>query len=200
MSAPPILPDMWSASYVSYWFPRQAGDEMTSGHVWFDYPGERFRIDGLFNPWDEAATGHRLWMSEIGWPGQGTTFKLTVPYPGGPQGHAAGDPAWRSEPLAASLLPQRVLAERNAQRVDTPLVLGEAAHAWRFERPGAKGPATYVWSADERRLLRMVTGDPQRRASIRDFFNFSAATLAPSIFELPPACRAAGSSDLEQAP
>ncbi len=79
-------------------------------------------------------------------------------------------------------------------------MLGESAQAWRFERPGGKGPATYVFSQDGQRLLRMVTGEERQRASIRDFFNFSAAALAPSIFELPPACRAATPSDREQAP
>jgi len=34
---PPLLPDQWSSSYISYWMPMQPNDDITSGYCWFDY-------------------------------------------------------------------------------------------------------------------------------------------------------------------
>ena len=65
LPAPPLLPeDQWSGSFVSYWEPMLPGDAITSGTAWFDYKRGVFRIDGLINPWDEASTGVRQWVSE----------------------------------------------------------------------------------------------------------------------------------------
>ncbi|MGU7811682.1 violacein biosynthesis enzyme VioE [Burkholderia sp. AW49-1] len=55
-------------------------DQITSGYCWFDYARNICRIDGLFNPWSEKDTGHRLWMSEIGDAGLGQSHKKKVAY------------------------------------------------------------------------------------------------------------------------
>jgi anthraniloyl-CoA monooxygenase len=195
-ATPPAFPDTWSASYVSYWFPAAPDDQITSGNVWFDYPGQRFRIDGLFNPWDEQTTGHRLWMSETGFADIGQTCKLTMAYHLSPLGYRPAEPAWHVEPLPRELVPQHVLAECGAHLFETVSVLGVEAEAWRFERPGGQGLVTYVFEGGTSRLLRMITGDSMVRASIRDFFNFSGAPLAPALFE--PALAALGRSSARQ--
>nr|AFT64187.1 hypothetical protein PTD2_19497 [gamma proteobacterium D250] len=60
---------------------------------------------------------------------------------------------------------------------------GQDAEVWTFERPEGKGPATYYFASGTNQLLRMVTGDPNTMASIRDFPNFNTRKIDPEVFK-----------------
>jgi anthraniloyl-CoA monooxygenase len=74
----------------------------------------------------------------------------------------------------------------NAEFIGTFAVLGYQADAWTFQRTGGKGPATYYFISGTNHLIRMVTGDPNVLASIRDFPNFNTLTIADDIFKITP--------------
>lgn len=184
-AAPPLLPMQWSSAYISYWSPMQQDDELTSGYCWFDYARNICRIDGLFNPWSEQDTGHRLWMSEIGDVRRGQSRKQKVAY--ARQTSAAGttlrDTALDDEltPFHALFLPQAILRDGDARHDGCHTVLGQLADAWVLERPD-RVPSAFYFQAGTDRLLRMVTGNDPRHRSVRDFPNFFAGDIADSVF------------------
>ncbi|TQF71221.1 violacein biosynthesis enzyme VioE [Pseudoalteromonas luteoviolacea] len=187
---PPILPLQWNSSYISYWSPMQPEEHITSGYCWFDYGKNVCRIDGLFNPWSEEKTGHRLWMSEIMYPGTNESFKSKVAYS---REHMDKQSEFSEEvlndeidPCHELILMQDVLQKCNAQYQGTCEVLGFTADIWHFQRPNSKGPATYYLKAGTNELLRMVTGDPNVLASVRDFPNFNTREIDPDIFKHNP--------------
>ncbi|KID57463.1 violacein biosynthesis protein VioE [Pseudoalteromonas luteoviolacea] len=186
----PKLPAQWSTSYISYWQPMQPDDHITSGYCWFDYTRNVCRIDGLFNPWSEEKTGHRLWMSEIMYPATNESFKSKVAYS---REHMDKQSTFTEQvlndevdPCHELILMQDVLELCDAQFQGTCEVLGFEADIWHFQRPNGKGPATYYFKADTNQLLRMVTGDPQKMASVRDFPNFNTREIDPDIFQHVP--------------
>ncbi|WP_444944178.1 violacein biosynthesis enzyme VioE [Microbulbifer sp. ZKSA006] len=184
---PPKLPAQWSSSYISYWQPMQATDHITSGYCWFDYERNVCRIDGLFNPWSETETGHRLWMSEVMQPNSCESFKAKIAYA---REHMDRTSQFEAvvldnevDPCHNLILMQDVLEECDARFVGRQEVLGQDAEAWTFERPEGKGPATYYFASGTNQLLRMVTGDPNTMASIRDFPNFNTRKIDPEVFK-----------------
>jgi violacein biosynthesis enzyme VioE len=189
-AAPPLLPAQWSSAYVSYWTPMRQDDQLTSGYCWFDYERDICRIDGLFNPWSEQDSGHRLWMSEIGDAGRARTRKQKVAY--------ARERLGVGEELAERVLddevgafpglflPRAILRDGKARHDGRRTVLGRAADAWIVELPG-KAAAAYYLEAGGNRLLRMVTGNDGQHQSVRDFPNFSSAAIPASVFEPSPA-------------
>ena len=189
LDQPPLLPAQWFASYVSYWQPMAPGDEITSGSCWFDYGRKAFRIDRLFNPWDKS-TGYRLWMSEIGFYGEGKTRK----YRRCIIGHAGSMPRSRSASPAQSTWWRRITdslyhATRSAFRGDAVRIENHLGPRWRWLVLPAAGGARSCHihlQAGTHRLLRMVTGDPTVRASIRDFPIFRDDDLPQWVFD-PPA-------------
>ncbi|AMC36546.1 violacein biosynthesis enzyme VioE [Janthinobacterium sp. B9-8] len=182
---PPRLPEQWSSSYISYWQPMQKEDQITSGICWFDYEQNRCRIDGLFNPWSEEKTGHRLWMSEIVTAGEGKTKKSKIAYcRESPLGEGEYEAVVLDDDLESChevLLTQDVLLQYQASYVGSQHLLGRETEAWTFTKPG-KGPSTYYFVKGTNQLLRMVTGDPAVHASIRDFPNFTTHTIPAEIF------------------
>ncbi|NRR29325.1 violacein biosynthesis enzyme VioE [Oxalobacteraceae bacterium] len=184
-ATPPLLPMQWSSAYISYWSPMHEDDELTSGFCWFDYARNICRIDGLFNPWSERETGHRLWMSEIGDVRHGLSRKQKVAYAS--QATLAGvtlrETALEDEltPFHALFLPQTILRDGEARHDGRHTVLGQLADAWVLKRP-LKAPALFYLQAGSNRLLRMVTGDDPHHRSVRDFPNFAAGDIADSIF------------------
>lgn len=185
LPAPPLLPMQWSSAYVSYWTPMRQDDQLTSGYCWFDYTRDICRIDGLFNPWSEQDTGHRLWMSEIGDAGCASTRKQKVAYAREKQ--ATGEQLYERvledevTPFPALFLPQAVLRDGEARHGGIHKVLGRDADAWIVERPG-KAAALYYLEAGSNRLLRMVTGNDAEHQSVRDFPNFAADPIPESLF------------------
>ena len=183
---PPLLPAQWSSSYISYWQPMQKEDHITSGVCWFDYEQNRCRIDGLFNPWSEQETGHRLWMSEIVSAGEGKTKKSKIAYyressaqnQGEYEAVALDDDL---EPCHEVLLTQDILLQYQASYAGSQRLLGRETDAWTLNKPG-KGPCTYYFIKGTNQLIRMVTGDPQVRASVRDFPNFTSNAIPAEIF------------------
>ncbi|MET3131110.1 violacein biosynthesis enzyme VioE [Oxalobacteraceae bacterium GrIS 1.11] len=186
-AAPPMLPLQWSSAYVSYWSPMQQEDQLTSGYCWFDYARNICRIDGLFNPWSEKDTGHRLWMSEIGDARRGQSRKQKVAYASeaAPAGAELRETALADEltPFQALFLPQAILLDGNARHDGRHTVLGQPADAWVVERPG-KAPSVFYLQAGGNALLRMVTGNEAQHQSVRDFPNFCVGEIADSVFML----------------
>ncbi|OHU86544.1 MULTISPECIES: violacein biosynthesis enzyme VioE [Pseudoalteromonas] len=185
---PPRLPNKWSSSYISYWQPMLPEDDITSGYCWFDYTKNVCRIDGLFNPWSEAQKGHRLWMSEIMYPSSNESFKAKVAYT---RAHTNMPSEFIESVLNDEvdachelILTQDVLIQCNAQFIGLHDVLGQSAEAWTFERPHGKGPATYYFATGTNQLLRMITGDPNVHASVRDFPNFNTLDIPASTFDV----------------
>ncbi|NHZ81403.1 violacein biosynthesis enzyme VioE [Massilia sp. CCM 8695] len=184
-ATPPLLPMQWSSAYISYWLPMQQEDEVTSGYCWFDYARNICRIDGLFNPWSEQETGHRLWMSEIGDAGRQRSRKQKVAY--AREASASGvelrDTVLADEvtPFQALFLPQAILVDGAARHDGRHTVLGQAADAWVVERPG-KARSVFYLQAGGNGLLRMVTGNDAQHQSVRDFPNFVAGDIADSVF------------------
>lgn len=186
-ATPPLLPLQWSSAYVSYWTPMQEDDQITSGYCWFDYGRNICRIDGLFNPWSEKETGHRLWMSEIGDARREQSRKQKVAY--AREAAGAGSELYETAlpdevtPFHELFLPQAILVDGEARHDGRHTVLGQEADAWVLERPG-KAPAVFYLQAGGNHLLRMVTGNDAQHQSVRDFPNFLAGEIADSIFKL----------------
>lgn len=182
---PPRLPEQWSSSYISYWQPMQQEDQITSGICWFDYGQNRCRIDGLFNPWSEVKTGHRLWMSEIVTADEGKTKKSKIAYYREPaHGETKYDAVVLDDDEAAChevLLKQDILLQYQASYAGSHHLLGRETDAWTFTKPG-KGPSTYYFVKGTNQLIRMVTGDPKVHASVRDFPNFTTNAIPDEIF------------------
>ncbi len=184
-TAPPLLPLQWSSAYISYWLPMQQEDQVTSGYCWFDYARNICRIDGLFNPWSEKETGHRLWMSEIGDARLGQSRKQKVAY--AREAEQAGVKLYEAAladevtPFHELFLPQAILLDGNARHDGRHTVLGQPADAWVLERPG-KAASVFYLQAGSNRLLRMVTGNDAQHLSVRDFPNFFAGDIADSVF------------------
>lgn len=183
---PPMLPTQWSTSYISYWQPMLEQDQMTSGYCWFDYSCNVCRIDGLFNPWPEKETGHRLWMSEIFTPGNGQTRKSKVAYTKEEKNEQS---TYQAIPLKDDVdacdevfLTQDILIKNNATYAGSYTIFGLKTDAWTFNRQG-KGSSTYYFKQGTNHLIRMVTGDPLKHASVRDFPNFNTHIIPDSIFE-----------------
>lgn len=185
--APPMLPAQWSSSYISYWQPMKPEEHITSGYCWFDYSRNMCRIDGLFNPWSERETGHRLWMSEVMNPQTGESYKSKIAYS---RENMEQVSEFSSELLTTEtdachelILEQDALHRYNAEFIGTSEILGQQADGWQFQRPNGKGPATYFFVSGTEKLIRMVTGDPKVLASIRDFPNFSQSHIKTEIFD-----------------
>lgn len=183
---PPMLPERWSTSYISYWQPMLEEDQITSGYCWFDYSRNVCRIDGLFNPWSEEETGHKLWMSEIFTPSEGQTHKTKIAYT---REETNEQSSYQAIPLKDDvdachelLLTQDILIKNNATYAGSHTILGQKTDAWTFTRPG-KGPSTYYFKQGTNHLVRMVTGDPNKHASVRDFPNFDTQIISDRIFE-----------------
>jgi anthraniloyl-CoA monooxygenase len=176
---PPSFPTSWTASYVSYWQPALPDDLITSGTVWFDYDRDAFRIDGLFNPWSETEHGYRLWLSEVNRYGARTALLREVRYT------HEGD-SYRAQrvdteaPSQGCLVPRTVLRDRGARVVEAATLLGFTCVGWDFvdER---RRPVRY-YMAENARLVRMVTGNPGGRASVRDFPTWSSAPIPNDVF------------------
>ncbi len=180
---PPNFPDRWSSSYISYWQPMLEEDQITSGYCWFDYNRNVCRIDGLFNPWSERKTGHRLWMSEIVKANAGLTRKSKIAYSREKYSSYQAVPLKDDvEACHKLLLQQNVLTQNNATYVGSFSILGLETVAWTFTPPG-KAPSTYYFQQGTNHLIRMVTGDPNYHASVRDFPNFNTLIIPDSIFE-----------------
>ncbi|MBU2971621.1 violacein biosynthesis enzyme VioE [Pseudoalteromonas sp. C2R02] len=186
----PLLPEQWSSSYISYWIPMQPDDDITSGYCWFDYKKNVCRIDGLFNPWSEKKTGHRLWMSEIMYPCTDESFKSKVSYTRDDMTKTSEFEAAvlndEIDPCHELILSQDVLITCNAQYIGTSNILGHEVDEWFFQRPNGKGPATYYFISDTNHLVRMITGDPKVQASVRDFPNFNTYKIGQKIFQPEP--------------
>lgn len=184
---PPMLPIQWSTSYVSYWQPMLESDRMTSGYCWFDYRRNVCRIDGLFNPWAEKETGYSLWMSEIFTPEEGQTHKAKIAYTksGGKE-----QTTYQAIPLNDDvdschelLLTQDILIRYNAIYAGSHTILAMQTDAWTFTRH-LKGQSTYYFQQGTNHLVRMVTGDPNKHASVRDFLNFDTHIIPEHIFSI----------------
>lgn len=182
---PPMLPDQWNTSYISYWQPMLEEDQITSGYCWFDYNRNVCRIDGLFNPWSEKETGHRLWMSEIVTPSEGKTRKTKIAYT---RKNVSVQSAYQAILLKDDidecyqvLVTQDILIQNSATYAGSHLILGLKTDAWTFIQPG-KGPSTYYFKQGTNHLIRMVTGDPNEHASVRDFPNFNTQVIPDNIF------------------
>ena len=182
---PPMLPEQWSTSYISYWQPMLKEDQITSGYCWFDYNQNLCRIDGLFNPWSEEENGHRLWMSEIFTPGKGETRKNKIAY----TREANEQNTYQAitleddvDPCHELLLTQDILIRHNASYAGSHTILGQKTDAWTFTRPG-KGVSTYYFKQGTNHLIRMVTGDPNKHASVRDFPNLNTQVISDNVFE-----------------
>ncbi|MDQ1829182.1 violacein biosynthesis enzyme VioE [Massilia scottii] len=184
-ATPPLLPLQWSSAYISYWSPMREDDQVTSGYCWFDYARDICRIDGLFNPWPEKETGHRLWMSELGDARRGQSRKQKVAYAreAEPAGVKLYERALADEltPFHELFLPQAILIDGDARHDGRHTVLGQAADAWVLERPG-KAASVFYLQAGGNHLLRMVTGNDAQHQSVRDFPNFVAGNIAASVF------------------
>lgn len=184
---PPLLPIQWSSAYISYWSPMQQDDQITSGYCWFDYARNICRIDGLFNPWSEKDTGHRLWMSEIGDAEFSQSHKQKIAY--SREATAVGihlcELALPDEisPFHELFLPRSVLLRGNARHDGCHTVLGQLADAWTIERPH-KASSTFYLKAGTNLLLRMVTGNEKQHVSVRDFPNLFAGDIPDSVFAL----------------
>lgn len=184
-ATPPLLPPQWSSAYISYWLPMREDDQITSGYCWFDYDRNICRIDGLFNPWSERETGHRLWMSEIGDAGRAQSRKQKVAY----AREAVADGVRLYEtvlpetvtPFQQLFLPQTVLLDGGARHDGRHAVLGQSADAWVVEQAG-QAPSVFYLQAGGNRLLRMVTGKDAQHLSVRDFPNFLAGAIPDSVF------------------
>lgn len=188
-ATPPLLPQQWSSAYISYWLPMREEDQITSGYCWFDYGRKICRIDGLFNPWSERDTGHRLWMSEIGDAGRGLSRKQKVAY--ARETVATGVRLYETAlpdtatPFEELFLPQAILLDGAARHDGRHTVLGQAADAWVVEQAGM-APSVFYLQAGGNRLLRMVTGKDAQHLSVRDFPNFFAGDIPDSVFMVPP--------------
>ncbi|MBE0365528.1 hypothetical protein PULV_b0117 [Pseudoalteromonas ulvae UL12] len=184
---PPLLPEQWSSSYISYWMPMQPDDDITSGYCWFDYTKNVCRIDGIFNPWSEIKMGNRLWMSEIMHPNTDESFKSKVAYTRDDMKSTSEFSAQvltdEIDPCHELILTQDVLITCNAQYMGIETVLGHQAEKWCFQRPDNKGPATYYFIKETNHLVRMITGDPNICASVRDFPNFNTFKIDKEIFK-----------------
>ncbi len=187
---PPLLPAQWSSSYISYWLPMQPDEDITSGYCWFNYKNNVCRIDGLFNPWSEKETGHRLWMSEIMYPSTNESFKSKVSYTREDMNKTSEFEAAvlddKIDPCHELILTQDVLITCKAEYVGTSKILGHDVDEWFFQRPNGKGPATYYFICDTNHLVRMITGDPKVMASVRDFPNFNTYKIDEEIFKPKP--------------
>lgn len=188
---PPRLPNQWSTSFVSYWQPMLEDDQMTSGYCWFDHIKQICRIDGLFNPWSEKETGHRLWMSEIGNASMGKTIKYKVAYTREGLTQEKGG-SYFAKPLPdgvdefnALFITQDALIDNEANFGGYSTVLGVEVEAWSFMMQG-KGKITLYFMRDTNHLVRMITGDPEVHASVRDFPNFNTQDIPSIIFNQGP--------------
>ncbi|MBD2501641.1 violacein biosynthesis enzyme VioE [Anabaena azotica] len=186
LDTPPMLPDQWSTSYISYWQPMLEEDQITSGYCWFDYRRNVCRIDGLFNPWSEKETGHRLWMSEIFIPGERQRYKTKITYT---REDINKQSIYQAIPLKDDvdicyevLITQDILIQNNATYAGSHIILGMKTDAWTFTRQG-KFPLTYYFKQGTNHLIRMMTGDPNKHASVRDFPNFNTHIIPANIFE-----------------
>jgi violacein biosynthesis enzyme VioE len=184
---PPMLPVQWSTSYVSYWQPMLEKDRMTSGYCWFDYSRNVCRIDGLFNPWSEKETGYSLWMSEIFTPGEGQTRKAKIAYT---KEGSSEQSTYQATPLKDDvdechelLLTQDILIRNNATYAGSHTILAMETDAWTFTRL-LKSPSTYYFKQGTNHLVRMVTGNPNKHASVRDFPNFDTHIISDNIFNI----------------
>lgn len=188
-TTPPLLPLQWSSAYTSYWLPMREEDQITSGYCWFDYGRNICRIDGLFNPWSERETGHRLWMSEIGDARRGRSHKQKVAY--AREAVAADVRLYETAlpdsvtPFQELFLPQAILVDGAARHDGRHIVLGQSADAWVVE-PAGQAPSVFYLQAGGNRLLRMVTGKDAQHLSVRDFPNFFAGDIPDSVFMTPP--------------
>ncbi len=176
---PPAFPARWTASYVSYWQPSSHDDAITSGTVWFDYDRRAFRIDGLFNPWSEVEHGYRLWLSEVNRYGEGAVFFRELRYRA-EEGFHRSERVDTEAPSQGCLLPRTVLRDRDARAVEAVTLLGFPCIGWHFVDERGR-PARYYLS-DDARLVRMVTGEPTERASVRDFPTWSCAPVPDDVF------------------
>jgi protodeoxyviolaceinate monooxygenase len=183
---PPMLPEQWGTSYISYWQPMLEEDHITSGYCWFDYSRNLCRIDGLFNPWSEKETGHRLWMSEIFTPSEGQTRKTKIAYAKDERNKQSTYQAIPFkddiDPCHELLLTQDILIQNNATYAGSYTILGVKTDAWTFTRQG-KSLSTYYFKQGTNHLIRMVTGDPLKHASVRDFPNFNTQVIPDNIFQ-----------------
>lgn len=181
---PPLLPIQWSSAYISYWSPMLPNDQITSGYCWFDYARNICRIDGLFNPWSEKDSGHRLWMSEIGDAARGQSHKKKVAYA---RETAACVQLYATaledevSPFHELFLRRSVLHDGNARHDGRHMVLGQLADAWTMETPH-KTAATLYLQAGSNLLLRMITGNDKLHLSVRDFPNLFAGEIPDSVF------------------
>ncbi|PHV13485.1 violacein biosynthesis enzyme VioE [Chitinimonas sp. BJB300] len=184
-SSPPLLPAQWSGAYISYWSPMQPDDQITSGYCWFDYTRNICRIDGLFNPWSEKETGHRLWMSEIGNAERKLSHKQKIAYSREMMDFGVAlfeMPEREVTPFEQLYLPRALLQENHAVYAGNESILGQTADAWTFTKQG-KDPSTYYFKAGTDLLLRMVTGDPKQHASVRDFPCIATHPIPDWIFD-----------------
>lgn len=183
---PPLLPDQWSTSYISYWQPMLEEDQITSGYCWFDYNRNVCRIDGLFNPWSEKETGYKLWMSEIFTPGEGQTRKTKIAYSREEINKKnTYQPMLLNDDVDAChqvLITQDILIQNNATYAGSYTILGLKTYAWTFT-PQGKSPSTYYLKQGTNHLIRMVTGDSNKHASVRDFLNFNTHMIPDNIFK-----------------
>jgi violacein biosynthesis enzyme VioE len=185
-NTPPLLPDQWSTSYISYWQPMLEEDQITSGYCWFDYSRNVCRIDGLFNPWSEKETGHRLWMTEIFTPSEGKTRKTKISYT---REETSEQSTYQATPLKDDvdscyevLITQDILFQNNAAYAGSYKILGLKTDAWTFTQLG-KGPSTYYFKQGTNHLIRMVTKHLNNHASVRDFPTFNTQIIPDNIFE-----------------
>nr|AHZ08839.1 VioE [Duganella sp. ZLP-XI] len=188
-TTPPLLPQQWSSAYTSYWLPMREEDQITSGYCWFDYGRNICRIDGLFNPWSERETRHRLWMSEIGDARRGQSHKEKVAY--ARETVAAEVRLYETvlpdsvTPFQELFLPQTILVDGAARHDGRHVVLGQSADAWVVELAG-QAPSVFYLQAGGNCLLRMVTGKDAQHLSVRDFPNFFAGDIPDSVFMTQP--------------
>ena len=182
----PVLPDRWSTSYVSYWQPMLEDDELTSGYCWFDYKRQICRIDGMFNPWSEKKTGHKLWMSEVGNAFTQRTVKYKMAYAKetiGDNLNCIATPLEKSsESFKELFLTQDSLVVYDAEFAGTSTVMEHVVDAWSYKAPN-KSPVTLYFIQGTNHLVRMVTGDPSVHASVRDFLNFNTEEIPDCIFD-----------------
>ena len=177
----PLLPPRWRSSYVSYWHPMLPGARITSGHVWFDYERGACRIDGMFNPWDEAAAGHLLWISEIHWFARGVMHRRQVTYTREGDGFVARALPPVESPSPGPPLPRDAVAAPDARPGDALELLGRLARPWTHALHGRA--LTLSLCTRTGLPLRMCTEKQPGHRSIRDFPTVTDDPIDPAIFD-----------------
>jgi hypothetical protein len=81
------------------------------------------------------------------------------------------------------LLTQDILIRNNAIYAGSHTILAMQTDAWTFTRH-LKGQSTYYFQQGTNHLVRMVTGDPNKHASVRDFPNFDTHIIPDHIFSI----------------